>query len=63
MSKGKKKTGWPFQEGFISERHNETHVFTDFRWDDKTIERVWYVKPSDVTHSCVTIRPVFLAKS
>ena len=35
----KKKTGWPFQEGFIIDGMNETHVFTDYRWDDGSVSR------------------------
>ena len=60
MGTDKKKTGWPFQEGFVIESKKETHVFTDFRWDDETIERVWFIQPKDVALRSIVIRPVFL---
>lgn len=60
MSTNKKKTGWPFQEGFVIEIQNERHVFTDFRWDDGTIERVWFTDSAGVTLRSIVIRPVSL---
>lgn len=60
MSTITKKTGWPFQEGFVVESQKETHVFTDFRWDDETIERVWFIQPDDVALPSIVIRPVSL---
>jgi hypothetical protein len=63
MGPDKKKTGWPFQEGFVIESQNEMHVFTDFRWDDETIERVWFIQPDDVALRSIVIRPVSLDAS
>lgn len=30
-SMGKKKTGWPFLEGFLSDGVQDIHLFTDYR--------------------------------
>lgn len=60
MAADKKKTGWPFQEGFVIESQDETHVFTDYRWNDGTIERVWLIHPKDVALLSIVIRSVSL---
>lgn len=47
----KRKTGWPFQEGFIIDGTQEIHVFTDYRWNDGFVSRRQLVAPDsyDVT--------------
>lgn len=56
----KRKTGWPFQEGFIIDGMNETHVFTDYRWDDGSVSRRQFVDPCSYDHTLVVVRTVSL---
>jgi len=59
----KRKTGWPFQEGFIIDGTNETHVFTDYRWDDGSVSRRWHVDPERFDANLAELRPVSLKAS
>ncbi|AUQ92435.1 hypothetical protein PhaeoP24_03877 (plasmid) [Phaeobacter inhibens] len=59
----KKKTGWPFQEGFINDGTQETHVFTDYRWDDGSVSRRQFVDPDGYDHTLVIVRPLSLKLS
>ena len=56
----KKKTGWPFQEGYLCDDTRETHVFTDYRWNTGLVWRDWKVDPLNVDLARVTIRPFSL---
>lgn len=56
----KKKTGWPFQEGFIIDGTQETHVFTDYRWNDGSVSRRQLVDPNSYDGARVIVRPVSL---
>jgi hypothetical protein len=56
----KRKTGWPFQEGFIIDGTQETHVFTDYRWDDGSVSRRQLVDPDSYDRTLVTVRPISL---
>ncbi|MGI3167140.1 hypothetical protein [Pseudooceanicola sp. 200-1SW] len=56
----KKKTAWPFQEGFIINGTAETHVFTDYRWDDGSVSRRQFVDPCSYDHTLVVVRTVSL---
>ena len=53
----KKKTGWPFQEGFIIDGTQETHVFTDYRWNDGSVSRRQFVDPESYDVRLVIVRP------
>ena len=35
----KRKTGWPFQEGFLNDGTQKIHLFTDYRWNDGSVSR------------------------
>jgi len=41
----KRKTGWPFQEGFLNTDTQALHLFTDYRWNDGSVSRRWHVNP------------------
>lgn len=56
----KKKTGWPFQEGFIIDGTRETHVFTDYRWNDGSVSRREFVDPESYDVRLVIVRPFSL---
>lgn len=56
----KKKTGWPFQEGYLREETRETHVFTDYLWNTGIVWRDWKVDPQNVDLERVTLRPFSL---
>jgi|TARA_B100000446_G_C10478984_1_gene315214 hypothetical protein len=56
----KKKTAWPFQEGFIINGTAETHVFTDYRWNDGSVSRRQFVDPNSYDHTRITVRPISL---
>ncbi len=56
----KRKTGWPFQEGFIIDGTQETHVCTDYRWDDGSVSRRQLVDPDSYDRTLVTVRPISL---
>jgi hypothetical protein len=52
----KKHTGWPFQEGFINDGTQESHVFTDYRWDDGSVIRRHFVDPDSYDVSLAAAR-------
>ncbi len=56
----KRTTGWPFQEGFIIDGTQETHVFTDYRWNDGSVSRRQFVDPDRYDDAGVVFRPVSL---
>jgi hypothetical protein len=56
----KRKTGWPFQEGLIIDGTQETHVFTDYRWNDGSVSRRQLVDPNSYDATRVILRPVSL---
>ncbi len=56
----KRKTGWPFQEGFIIDGTDETHVFTDYRWDDGSVSRRQFVDPCSYDQALIVVRTVSL---
>lgn len=56
----KRKTGWPFQEGFIIDGTQETHVFTDYRWNDGAVIRRQFVDPDSYNVTLVIVRPFSL---
>jgi hypothetical protein len=56
----KRKTGWPFQEGFIIDGTQEIHVFTDYRWNDGFVSRRQLVAPDSYDVTLVIVRPVSL---
>ena len=58
---GKKKIGRPFQEGYFLSKQVETHVFTDFRWNDGTTSRLWHFDPDQYDPSAIYIRPFSLS--
>ncbi|MGH1464223.1 MAG: hypothetical protein ACRBBQ_02580 [Cognatishimia sp.] len=59
----KRKTGCPFQEGFIIERTQEVHVFTDYRWNDGSVSRRQFVDPKSYDIRLVIVRPLSLKPS
>ncbi|AVW93684.1 hypothetical protein DA792_21905 (plasmid) [Celeribacter baekdonensis] len=56
----KRKTGCPFQEGFIIDGTQKTHVFTDYRWDDGSVSRRHFVDPDSYDVTRVIVRPFSL---
>lgn len=56
----KRKTGWPFQEGFLNTDTQELHLFTDYRWNDGSVSRRWHVDPERFDASFAELRPVYL---
>ena len=50
----------PFQEGYLLEGGTETHVFTDYRWNNGVVWRDWKVDRRDVNLEHATIRPFSL---
>ncbi|MDA7430616.1 hypothetical protein PGB28_19310 [Primorskyibacter aestuariivivens] len=59
----KRKIGWPFQEGFIIDGMQELHLFTDYRWNDGSVSRRWYVDPERFDACLAELRPVSLKAS
>jgi hypothetical protein len=59
----KRKTGWPFQEGFLSDGAQELHLFTDYRWNDGSVSRRWHVDPGRFDTVLAELRPVTLKAS
>lgn len=59
---GNKKTGWPILEGFICDETGETHVFTDYRWNNGSIVRRWEIDPDQIDHSRLVTRPFSLGQ-
>lgn len=51
----------PFQEGYVLEGETETHVFTDFRWNNGVVWRGWKVDPQTVDLDRVSCRPFSLS--
>ena len=43
-----RRTGWPFQEGYVRKGATETHVFTDYRWNNGKTTRRWWVNPKNI---------------
>ena len=60
---GKKKTGWPFQNGFLNDGAQEIHLFTDYRWNDGSVSRRGHVDPERFDAWLVELRPVSLKAS
>tara|TARA_R110002126_G_scaffold282327_1_gene430652 strand:- start:223 stop:423 length:201 start_codon:yes stop_codon:yes gene_type:complete len=58
-----KKTGWPFQEGFLNDGAQEIHLFTDYRWNDGSVSRRWHVDPEDFDAHLAIMRPFSLKPS
>ena len=52
-----KQTGWPFQEGYVSDSDDVKRVFTDYRWNDGSVTRQWYVDPEQIDFKSVSVRP------
>jgi len=50
----KKQTGWPFQEGYVLIEGIEFHGFTDYRWNDGSVSRLWHIDPEN--HDVASIR-------
>lgn len=59
----KRKTAWPFQEGFLNDSGQEIHFFTDYRWNDGSLSRLWHVIPESFDADLVDLRPVSLKAS
>nr|WP_321508782.1 hypothetical protein [uncultured Celeribacter sp.] len=59
----KKKTGWPFQEGYIVSEQIKRSVFTDYRWNDGSVSRLWHVDPDQYDPLAICIRPFSLSES
>jgi hypothetical protein len=59
----KRKTGWPFQEGFLNDGAQEIHLFTDYRWNDGSVSRRWHVDPDGYDTYLAELRPISLKAS
>ena len=59
----KRKTGWPFQEGFLNDGTQEIHLFTDYRWNDGSVSRRWHVDPDGYDTCLAALRPISLKAS
>ncbi len=59
----KRKTGWPFQEGFLNDGAEEIHLFTDYRWNDGSVSRRWHVDRESFDIKLVTVRQISLKLS
>ena len=59
----KRKTGWPFQEGFLNDGTQKIHLFTDYRWNDGSVSRRWNVDPERFDACLAELRPVALKAS
>jgi hypothetical protein len=59
----KRKTGWPFQEGFLNEGSQEIHLFTDYLWNDGSVSRRWHVDSERFDADLADLRPVSLRAS
>ncbi len=59
----KRKTGWPFQEGFLNDGAQEIHLFTDYRWNDGSVSRRWHVDPERFDVCLAELRPFSLTPS
>ena len=58
-----KHFGYPFQEGYLSEETRETHVFTDYLWNDGSVTRRWHVDPERIDADRADLRSFFLTPS
>ena len=59
----KRKTGWPFQEGFLNAGTQEIHLFTDYRWNDGSVSRRWHVDPERFDADLAELRSISLEAS
>ena len=59
----RRKTGWPFQEGFLNDGAQDLHLFTDYRWNDGSLSRHWHVDPERYDACLAELRPVSLKAS
>ena len=59
----KRKTGWPFQEGFLNAGTQEIHLFTDYRWNDGSVSRRWHVDPERFDADLAELRSISLVAS
>ena len=59
----KRKTGWPFQEGFLIDGTQEIHLFTDYRWNDASVSRRWHVDPERFDADLAELRSISLVAS
>ena len=56
----KRKTGWPFLEGYLNDGKQEIHLFTDYRWNDGSVSRRWHVHPERFNIVLAVVRPISL---
>ncbi|ATG48538.1 hypothetical protein CEW89_13775 [Celeribacter ethanolicus] len=54
----KKKIVRPFQEGYFISGQIESLVFTDYRWDDGSVSRLWHIAPDKFDASRAILRPL-----
>jgi hypothetical protein len=59
----KKLFGTPFTEGFLNDGTQEIHLFTDYRWNDGSVSRLWHVDPDDFDTCLAELRPFSLTPS
>ena len=59
----KRKTGWPFQEGFLNAGTQEIHLFTYYRWNDGSVSRRWHVDPERFDADLAELRSISLVAS
>ena len=59
----KRKTGWPFQEGFLNDGVQDLHLFTDYRWNDGSVSRRWHVDPERFDADLAELRSISLVAS
>ncbi len=53
----KQKTGVPFQEGYLIENTTETHIFTNYLWNNGDVTCLWLVDPESVAVEDIVTRP------
>mgnify|MGYP007055199620 CR=1 FL=1 len=53
----KRKTGLPFQEGYLFKGTSEIHIFTDYRWNHGKVTRRWLVDPETITAEDIVTHP------
>jgi len=46
----------PFQEGFLYGTTGEVIVLIDYRWNDGTVVRRWFVDPASIKQADITLR-------
>lgn len=54
----RKKIAIPFQEGVIKVMMEEKVAYTDYRWNDGTVSRLWHVDPASIEQHRVELRPM-----